>query len=168
MRNITTSLQQYDWSPQNLAWWCWMCVSSAKPIKNFILKIQNGRQPICLRDPFCIIMKYCKFVDFQAGSCPSSWNFKIEIFNSQSPQRHTLCYHVKFCGDQLNCCRDIAFFSSQSLAFATDKLSSMQMNKNTQKDNQVNSIKFTIKPCVAVSFNILTRNGWNIFKVTLE
>lgn len=40
----------------------------------------------------------------------SSWNFKIEMFNSQSLQRHVLHYHIKFCGDCLNCCSDIAFF----------------------------------------------------------
>ena len=42
--------------------------------------------------------------------CPSSWNFEIKIFNSQSLQIHVLRYYVKFCGDRSNCCRDIAFF----------------------------------------------------------
>ena len=50
------------------------------------------------------------FVDFQDGGYPSSWNSENEILNSQSLQRHVLHYHVKFCGDQSNCCRDITFF----------------------------------------------------------
>jgi len=48
-----------------------------------------------------------QFVDFQDGGCPSSWNF--EIFNSQLLQRHFLHYHITFCGDRSNCCRDIVF-----------------------------------------------------------
>ena len=60
------SLQQYDLqvSPQNLARWCRTRLLSTSPVK-LILTIQDGEQPIRLRDPFCIIMKYCKFSIFK-------------------------------------------------------------------------------------------------------
>jgi len=51
-----------------------------------------------------------QIVDFQDDSCPSSWNFEIEILNCQSFQRHVLRYDVKFCGNRSNCCTDIARF----------------------------------------------------------
>jgi len=34
-----------------------------------------------------------QFVDFQDGGCPSPWNFEIEIFISQSLQRHSALSH---------------------------------------------------------------------------
>jgi len=42
--------------------------------------------------------------DFQDRGCATSWNFEIEIFNSQSLQRYVLHYSAKFYGDQSNCC----------------------------------------------------------------
>jgi len=32
-----------------------------RPLKKFTLKIQDGGRPICLRDPFCIIMSIAIF-----------------------------------------------------------------------------------------------------------
>jgi len=74
------------------------------PLKTFILKIQDGRWP---ERPILHHHEILQFVDFQDGGCPSSWNF--EIFNSQLLQRHFLHYHITFCGDRSNCCRDIVF-----------------------------------------------------------
>jgi len=50
-----------------------------------------------------------QFVDFQDGGCPLSWNFEIEIFNSQSLHGLVVRYRVKSRGAWSNCCRDIAF-----------------------------------------------------------
>jgi len=84
-------------------------VSRAPPIKNCISKIQDNGQLIRSR-PVQYHQEILQFVDFQDGGCESSWNSEKEIFNSQLLQRHVLCYHDQFCGDQLNCCKDIAFF----------------------------------------------------------
>ena len=85
-------------------------VSRARPIKNCISKIQDNGQLIRSR-PVQYHQEILQFVDFQDGGCESSWNSEKEIFNSQLLQRHVLCYHDQFCGDQLNCCKDIAFFA---------------------------------------------------------
>ena len=45
-----------------------MRVSSAPLIKKIILKIQDGRRPMRLRDPFCIIMRYCNFSIFKMAA----------------------------------------------------------------------------------------------------
>jgi len=60
-----------------------------RPLK-FILKIQDGGRPIRLRGPFCIIMRYCNLSIFKMAAVRSSWNFEIEVFKSQSLQRHVL------------------------------------------------------------------------------
>jgi len=73
-----------------------------------ILKIQDGGWPMRLRPVLCH-REILQFVDFQDGGCPLSWNFEIEIFNSQSLHGLVVRYRVKSRGARSNCCRDIAF-----------------------------------------------------------
>jgi len=49
------------------------------------------------------------------GSCPPSWIFEIEIFNSHAHQGHVLHHRVKFCGNLslLQRCRIFSRFSSK-------------------------------------------------------
>jgi len=38
------------------------------PLKKFHLKIQDGGRPIRLRDPFCILMRYCNLSIFKTAA----------------------------------------------------------------------------------------------------
>jgi len=70
-----------------------------RPLKILFLKskMADGRYA---RETVLHNREILQFVDFQDGGCPSSWNFEIEIFNSQSLRRHVLHYHVIFCADR--------------------------------------------------------------------
>ena len=86
---IAISLQQFDRSPQIFFMMTQNVSQVRRPLK-FVLKIQDGGRPIRLRGPFCIIMRYCNLSIFKMAAVRSSWNFEIEVFKSQSLQRHVL------------------------------------------------------------------------------
>jgi len=58
-------------------------VSSAPPVKKFILKIQDGGRPKRLTDQCCNIARYCNLSIFNMAAVRHLGNFEIEIFNSQ-------------------------------------------------------------------------------------
>jgi len=107
-RKSAMSLQQHDRSPQNLTRWCRTRVSSAPPIKNFILKIKYGGRPISLRDPFRIIIRYCNLSIFKMAAVRHLGILKLELLTANNFR--ALHYLIKFRRDRSNCCRDIAFF----------------------------------------------------------
>jgi len=53
----TISLQQYDWSPQNLQRWCRTCLLSALAVKYIIFKNRDCGQLLHLRDSFYTVPK---------------------------------------------------------------------------------------------------------------
>jgi len=65
MRKTVISLQQYDQSPQNLDDHVERVSQVRCRLKSFFLKMQDGGRPICLRNPFCMIMKYCHLSIFK-------------------------------------------------------------------------------------------------------
>ena len=96
-KKIVISLQQHDRSSQNLAWWCTTCLSSAPPIKSNFKNPRRGR-PMCSRDPFCIIVRYCSFSIFRRAAVCHLRNLKLK-FLTASRLRDVLHLHTfTFCG----------------------------------------------------------------------
>ena len=65
-------------------------VSSALPIKLIILKIHDGGRPIRLRDPLCIIMRYCNLSIFKMAAVRRLGVLKLK-FVIASYFRDTFC-----------------------------------------------------------------------------
>ena len=60
------------------------------PLKNCILKIQDGGRPIHLRDPFCIIMRYCSLSIFKMAAVRRLGIFNLK-FLTANHVRDTFC-----------------------------------------------------------------------------
>jgi len=59
-------------------------------LKNFILKIQGGKQPIHLTDLFCIIMGYCNLSIFKMAAVHYLGILKLKFFTANH-FRDTFC-----------------------------------------------------------------------------
>ena len=98
---------------------------------------------------------YCSFSTFKRAAVrPSSWNFW---------NWHVLRYHVKFCGDRSNCCRDITFFRVFQVKF---KISLCHALWNNLAKARYNWINFCIDINTIWACKILFRWG-NIAKKNL-
>ena len=60
------------------------------PLKIFILKIQDGGRPIRLRDPFCIIMRYCNLSIFKMAAVHHPGILKLKFLTGN-------CFRDTFC-----------------------------------------------------------------------